>query len=267
VRLWPALKDDGDSVSLRFYNERHEAEGIHLRGQVRLAMFHWVRELRDFRRSLRISGTARDYALYLGGPDALEQQLWDRVFQEIFGRDLIRTSEQWNQLLFDGGGRIFKLAEDFLQRIIAVLETYGEVRRDLDDLSQKSHRKDYIRQRYSDLQEILPADFAARYEPQNWESLPRWLRAVVSRARKGTADPGKELRASGIWNPLRDRIDTIAENLSPMATAEKRYAVAESKVALQELRVALFAAGEVRSAGKISESRMKKLLDDIDRML
>ncbi len=52
-----------------------------------------------------------------------------------------------------------------------------------------------------------------------------------------------------------------------MATDEKREALDEAEVLIQELRVYLFAAGEVRAAGKVSESRMNKLLDRVEHML
>ncbi len=50
-------------------------------------------------------------------------------------------------------------------------------------------------------------------------------------------------------------------------STEKKLALAEAGEMLQELYVALFAAGEVRSAGKISENRMRRRLDEIKGML
>jgi hypothetical protein len=117
------------------------------------------------------------------------------------------------------------------------------------------------------VEELVQSDFIERYDPDTWKSLPRWLDAIVSRARKGIADPGKDDRALQIWQPLKETLEDLRNRLSPMASDEKRTALKDASVMLQELKVALFAAGDVRAVGKVSESRMKKRLEEIRRML
>ena len=77
----------------------------------------------------------------------------------------------------------------------------------------------------------------------------------------------RERRFSEQWNPLRDRLAELTQSLSPMASPEKQAALHEAAIMMEELRTALFAAGEVKPAIKISESRMTKFLDEIERML
>ena len=265
--LWPALRDDGDTVSLCFLDSRNEAELIHKDGLARLARIHWNREIQDFRKSLHLGGQARVNAAYLGGASFLEEELWEKVILDIFCHETIRDQMLWSARLAKGGGELFPLAEEYRALISQVLETYGEVRSVLTDMAGKSHRPVFVKERLSEVEGLVPKGFISYYKPDTWKSIPRWLQAVVSRARKGTVDPGKDHKSAGIWEPLRNRLSEMIENLSPMAGDEKRRALDEAQIMIEELRVALFAAGEVRAAGKISESRMKKHLDKIERML
>jgi len=266
VRLWPALQDDGSSVSLRFFNERKEAENAQRQAQIRLARIHWAREIKDFRRALFLPDSIKPAALHLGGVKALENQLWERVLSEIFATEFIRSSEDWKTLLFQGGARLYTLAESCRERIMSVLETYGRLRRDLNNLLQESHRPHFIKDRFDDMSEILPDDFIKRYDTEQWVALSRWLQAVLIRARRGLSDPAKDKRSAEIWEALSKRLQELKESLSPMASTEKLIAIAKAEVSLQELRVALFAAGELRSVGKVSENSLKKELDEIERM-
>jgi len=266
VLLWPALRDDESSVSLRFFNERREAQNAHRQAQIRLAQIHWAREIRDFRRALTLPDSVRPAAVYLGGVKALENQLWERVLSGIFAAKLIRSKEGWKTLLFRGGARLYSLAESYREKISDVLETHRRLREDLNSLQQQSHRPHFIRDRLDDMSEILPDDFIKRYEIEQWAALPRWLQAVLIRARRGLSDPAKDKRTADIWEALRTRLRGMKETLSPMASTEKLMAISRVEVSLQELRVALFAAGELRPVGKVSQNSVKKELDDIERM-
>ena len=265
--LWPALDDSGDTASLVFLDDRKEAEERHRKGQVRLAELYWAREIRDMRRSLLLEGVSRVNAAYLGGAPELEDLIWSRVLTELFGTRIVRTEDDWRVLRADGGSKIHAAAEEYRERVSAILERYGEVRKTLRDLSSGSHRSAFVDERLAEAEGLVGEFLTADSNPELWKSVPRWLDAIVSRARRGAADPGKDSKAFEVWDPLRIRLETMHETLSFLASGEKRKAMAEADIMLRELYVALFAAGEVRAAGNNSESRLKRRLDEIDRML
>ncbi len=265
--LWPALVSEGTTAALRYLDNRNEAQAAHKKGLAILAVIHWNREIRDFKKTLHISGESRVIANYIGGAAILEKALWQRIIADIFAADCVREKKVWDKVLKDGGGEIHSTAAGYLEQISTVLSCYSEQRKILTTLETRSHRPDFIKARLTDLEEILTGEFILRYEPETWKSLPRWMKAVVSRARKGTADPLKEKNALKIWNPLKEQLDDIKDNLSPMSGSEKRKSLAEARIMIEELKVALFAAGDVRPAGKISESRMSKKLEEVKRLL
>jgi len=265
--LRPGFSDEGSTVALLYFDSREEAEASHRKALARFAQIHWSREIRDFRKNLRISGNPRVIANYIGGAASLEESLWFRVISDIFAVNIVRDKKTWESLVIEGGGRIHTLASEYIILISEVLETYGSQRKILVEMESRSHRRDFIKERIADLEKIVSDDFVNHYRPEIWKSLPRWMQAVVSRARKGTENPAKDSKASAIWNPARERLEEIMAGLSPMAGNEKRMALKEAEIMMEELKVALFAAGDVRPAGKISESRMMKKLDEAERML
>ena len=265
--LWPALCDETNSVALRFLDDRLEAEERQRAGQCRLARIHWSREIRDMRRLHHVSGRARVNAVYLGGAGELEDRLWNRVIRDVFAEPFCRSAEQWSAHLAEGGRRLDPTAAAYVERLSGILLALGEARAALDDLESASHRKEFVADRRIDLDDLIPADFLETWSETAFNAAPRWIAGIVVRTRKGIDDPKKEQRAAEDWNPLNDRLERMIRDLSPLASPEKRAALDEAALMIQELRIAVFAAGELRTAGKISASRMEKKLDEIARML
>ena len=265
--LWAGLQDDKDSVSLRFFDLQTEADRSHAKGQVRLGLMYWAREMRGFRQQLQLSGQARALAHYLGGPLKLEDAVWERVAADIFAGELLRRRSEWQCLRENGGQKLFPSAQNSMAMISEILSAYGNLREQLTALAQKSYRRDFIAACLADADALLNRNFIADYPLAVWQSIPRWIKAMEVHARRGSNDPACEQRFSIAWTPLFNRYRDMEDNLSPMATDRKRQALAEAGILLEELRVALSAAGEIKPAGKISESRMKKILDEIERML
>ena len=266
--LHPALDDQGDSVSLRFLDDASDAEKRHSAGQRRLALIHWARPLRDLKRQFHLAGEARSAALHLGGAAALEDALWERLVTDIFAASPVRLQSEWDTLLEQGGSRIHQAAPEYLSLITRICEALGRTRSALNRLAEKQpHRRGFVLTCLADAETLTKPDFIHRRSPSVWKALPRWLRALTVRAERGCADPMRERRFSEQWNPLRDRLAELTQSLSPMASREKQAALDEAAVMMEELRTALFAAGEVKPAVKISESRMTKFLDEIERML
>jgi hypothetical protein len=214
-----------------------------------------------------LTGETRVASNYLGGPVGLEDRIWDRILTDIFGRTVVRAREDWDHTLREGGAELHRSAETTFHKMTLVLDELSRSRGELSDLAKKCHRPDFVRDRLADLDELAEIDHVFRLTTDEWSALPRWIRAVVSRARKGVEDPGKEERASDVWYPLVDRWKDAAETVSPLSGWEKRNALREAWIMVQELRVSLFAAGDVRPAGKISASRVETRLEEIERMV
>ena len=270
--LHPALTDQGSSVSLRFFDDKSDAEARHLDAQKRLALIHWAAALRELKRRFHLAGEARGAAVHLGGAvggaAALEEALWERLITDVFASAPVRRQSEWEDLLKKGGAQMHQAAPVRLQLITQICETYAQTRRALLSIAEKQpHRRSLVSACLADAEALLKPDFIRLRPITVWEALPRWIKAELARAERGCSDPMRERRFGERWNPLRDRLAAMTESLSPMASREKRAAIDEAAIMLEELRVSLCAAGQVRPAMKISESRAARFLDEIERML
>ncbi len=265
--LWPALQDEIETLSLVYFDDKNDALVSHLGGQIRLATLHWARELRDMKRQMLLNGPVRINATYLGGATAVEDAIWERVMKDVFGKYPIRQETEWNKIVAEGGKLIHSTAEEYTRLTSEIIIKYEEIRKTLISLAAKSHRQSFVEDRLTDAEALVSADFISSHPPEQWKVIPRWLDGIVSRARKGAADPAKDRRSLEVWQPIYDRLEGMKANLSSLASREKREALEEASLMIQELSISLFAAGEVRAIGKISESRMTKKLDEIILML
>ena len=266
--LHPALTDDGSSVSLRFFDDKSDAEARHLAAQKRLALIYWAGALRELKRRFRLTGEARGAAVHLGGAAALEEALWERLITDIFASAPVRLQSEWEDLLEKGGAQMYQAAPVRLRLITQICETYAQTRRALGGIAEKQpHRRSLVKACLADAESLVKPDLIRIRPITVWEALPRWLKAVLARAERGCSDPMRERRFGERWNPLRDRLAAMTESLSPMASREKRAAIDEAAIMMEELRVSLCAAGQVKPAMKISESRAARFLDEIERML
>jgi len=132
--LWPALVSEGTAAALRYLENRNDAREAHMKGLAALAGIHWSREIRDFKKTLHLSGPTRVIANYIGGATALEDALWHRVIADIFARNPVREKTVWDAVLKEGGGNIHSMAAGYLEQITTVLTSYSEQRKILIDL-------------------------------------------------------------------------------------------------------------------------------------
>ena len=256
--LWGGLRDDEDSVSVSYFDLQKEADTSHAKGQTRLGLIYWARELRGFRQQLQLTDMARAVAHYAGGPLRIENAIWERTAAEVFAGKLVRNKPDWLIVRETGGKQLFSTAHNYMNLVSTILVSYGKLRENLTSLAKKSYRKNYIAGCQDDADALISRNFIADLPPEVWQSIPRWFKAMEIRARRGVDDPAREQKFSAVWHPLFNRFKAMEDNLSPMATDRKRQMLADAGIMLEELRVVLSAAGEIKPAEKISESKMKR---------
>ena len=267
ISLYPALVPEEESVALRYLADKSLARSCQLSGQAELARMHWVKEIRGFRKSLALTGNAKAAAMFLGGAAFIEESLWRRVLADLFASLVVRDVSSWENLLKAGGAEIYSRAETYQEMISRALIAYGNVRQTLNTMAQVSYRKVFIEERFADIDEIMPNSFVTDRSVEEWEAYPRWLEAVAARVRRAEADPSKDEKARRIWQPLYELWNDLSEGMPLMASDTRKKVLKEAYIMIQELRVALFAVGEVRPLGKVSESKVLAKLEEVRRIL
>ena len=96
--------------------------------------------------------------------------------------------------------------------------------------------------------------------------MPRYLAALGLRAQRAVVDLDKDRHK---WSYVRSFIEQLNEllaSLTPQSSAEKRCAVEEFYWMTEEFKISVFTQ-EIGTDGPISSKRLKKKLEEIDRMI
>ena len=264
VPAWPALQDDGDSVSLALHAQREEAEHRHPQGVRRLLAIALADRMKQARKQLPVppkisllyaaieSASPRQDGLK--DADRLRADLVEGAFAALSADGLleIRDGEAFAQrrdalakALFGEAMQRLRQAETILSRVAEVraqLESklVGWARANLDDMRAQLDAlvaPGFLRD--------TPAGVLAEY--------PRWLKALRLRAERAQRDPGKDQARMLELAPFQQAL-AEADPDDPQVRALRWE--------LEELRVQLFAQ-ELGARGGVS---MKRLAARLERL-
>ena len=263
--FWPALCDDGNTVSLRLFSNRILAEKFHMEAQILLARLYWSREISNFMQQTGI--LLPENSLVFGTKEEVESAMWDKVASEIFASEIIKTQDEWGKYLSAKGGVMFSLAEHYVHMINGIFHAYADSRQILLKMRYVPHRTRYIDSLIEDMDELVSLNFIKGCLKGNWENLARWLRAIPVRARRGNNDPSRDHRALSRWLPYMNRFTSIINETPEYFSPEKMKNLIEAFSLIQEFKVMLFAQSEIRVSGKVSESGITAILDNCEIMV
>ncbi|MDC7221392.1 MAG: ATP-dependent RNA helicase HrpA [Spirochaetales bacterium] len=264
VTLFPVLKKAGKDVDIRLERDRDEARRIHREGTATLFRRYYFKEEKNFRKSLALKESFPREVMYLGGADQLEDQLWERVFLDLFGVDNCRKEEQFNKLREQQAGNIFDRGESYGENLNRVLFVYSQCRQMLmkSRSREKKGREQFLADREADLNLLMPDNFLLVYEAEHWSDLVRYIKTLYQRIERGMNDPLTDSKRNDEWHSYFDIYEKMMADLSPHATKAKRDVLDELFWLLQEYRVALFGGGVVKTARKVSPKKLDEKISE-----
>ena len=263
IRQYPALKDEGDGVSIGLYTDPVKAGAVHAGGLARLFVLALGKEAKSL---VRFRQLPIQTALYLRNSGYTDTALADdfllAIASEAYVRDKpgIRTAADFNERLKSCYPRL--------------AEAQGELSRMFFDIVTAAAER--IRVAESD--ERLSAETAAAVKNQiAWLVFPGFLRHVpfdrlrhyrrylegvrirLERARLSpSTDAEREAQVAPYWNRYRDAV-----------TSQKPFqynaaALSDYRWMVEEYRVSLFAQ-ELRTPMPVSPKRLSALWERADR--
>ncbi|PJK14155.1 ATP-dependent RNA helicase HrpA [Lysobacteraceae bacterium NML07-0707] len=262
IPAFPALHDDGDSVSLHVHAQRELALRHHAEGVRRLLRIALADKLKQARRQLPISPKTGLLYAALEQPtskadvfkkpsnrdsEPLREDLVEGAFNALSAEGLaeIRDAESFAQHAQRLGKSVFAEAMCRLQQAETILELIAQVRAALE-----SKLMGWASGNLDDMQAHLDAlTFPGFLREQGAEILaeyPRWLRGLALRAERAQRDPGKDQARMLEIKPFVDALANAAKN-DPEANTLRRE--------LEELRIATFAQ-ELGAKGGISAKKL-----------
>jgi len=261
VAAYPALSDDGDSVSLAVHADPARARRLHPQGVRRLLRIALEVKLRQARKQLPVKPkTALLYAAIEAGGgaregDPLREDLVEGAFAALTadGLEDVRDIEAFTALrdrvgrgLFAEATRRLALAGDILDRVAAIrarLESplMGWARANLDDM-------------HAHLAELAPAGFLRDVPEPLLAEYPRYLRALELRAERALRDP---LRDQQRMLELAPFVEALQQAQLEGAGREPEWRGFRRD--LEELRVSIHAQ-ELGARGSVSAKKLARRL-------
>jgi ATP-dependent helicase HrpA len=282
VPAWPALHDDGDSVSLAVHADRAAARLAHPAGVRRLLALALADRMKQARKQLPVQPkTALLYAAIestasrgSGGPvprsggsgsggsraDALRADLVDGAFAALASDDLdaVRDPAAFAARRDAIGKALFPEAMERLRQAEAILDLVAGARAALD-----SKLVGWARGNLDDMQAqldaLVPPGFLRDVPAQALGGYPRYLRALVLRAERALRDPARDQARMLELKPFADALD--AARVAGRAGGPGWQAL---RWELEELRVSLFAQ-ELGARGGVSAKKVAARLSTLDR--
>ncbi len=260
---FPALVDDGESVSLQVFDTRARAARETFAGLRRLLLLRLARDVKYLKKNLpHLQQTVLLYAAIgdaAGLTDDLINLVFDRVF--IMDRQPPRTREAFEHLLEAQQKELIPEANQIAQLVHEILDKYREIRARLDN-SRTGMATAAMVDISSHLDRLVYDGFL-RETPVKWlQQYPRYLAALLRRIEK--------YDSSGVRHGQRiqeiQHFEEIYRGLSSGNSHRDKGSddVEQLRWMIEEYRVSSFAQ-DLKTLIPVSRKRLEKLLDKIKR--
>ncbi len=268
IESYPALCDEGESVSLRLFDYLHEAQLSHKYGVLRLLRLSCADQVR-FVRKQYLRGN--DFALIIAGSrldrSALIEDMLDACFVQAMLEDvgLPRSQSEFENVLISGRGELVNCANDCEHIIRLSLQVLTEVNRVVPKVALQLKKAEATKV-IEDVEKQITRLFAPgfmRDTPSEWlRQYPRYCKALLNRLERMSGQLQKDFGYTGMLQemsaPLGDLISRQPYGLSINPEA-RRY-----RWMLEEFRVSLFAQS-LGTAVPVSAKRLQEQWEKVEK--
>ena len=259
VPAYPALHDDGDSVSLRVHAERDVAQREHPRGVRRLLAIALVDKRKQARKQLPVSPkTGLLYAAIesaaprvdgLKEGDRLRADIVDGAFDALLaqGLEAIRDAGSFAARREEVARELFTESMQRLRQAETILAAIAEVRAKLDSplIGWASGNLDDMR---AHLAALTPPGFLRDVPAETLREYPRYLKALALRGERALRDPMRDQARMLELKPFSDALAMAGDAIDAPGWQALRWD-------LEELRVSMFAQ-ELGARGGMSPKKL-----------
>lgn len=263
---YPGLTAGEKDVCLRLFPAKDRAEKSHRKGVAKLFELHFSNDLKFLKKNLVLSGEARHYADSFGGRALFEKRLYDSVLDDLFSKS-IWTEKAFYRYAETAGSEILPYGKKKSDSVILVLKAFHEAGSFFCDLEKrKSSPAFFFDELRAELSRLVPESFAALYDIDRMVHVERYIKAMMIRAERGSADLEKDRMKAAEIKAYAEFLDGFVREFSPSASEEKRSAIENFFWLLEEYKVSVFAQ-ELKTSVPVSKKRLDKKLKEIERIL
>jgi ATP-dependent helicase HrpA len=252
---FPALHDDGDSVSLRPYDTPEQAASVHRKGLARL----FALALKDQVKAVERLPGMRELALafmQFGTEAELKAQLVAATLERVCLLDpLPHDADSFAARCADAKPRVSLVAQEFMRLAAQLLAEHASLLKRLVALKAFPEVAADIR---AQVEALMPKNFLLAYPWERLAHFSRYLKGVGIRLDKLRNNPARDAQLLSDWRRL-------AQPWERALQASRRSGgpdpfLEDFRWLLEELRVGLFAQ-EVKTPMPVSVKRLQKIWD------
>ena len=256
---FPALHDDGDSVSLRPFDTEEEAARVHRKGMVRL----FALTLKDQVKSVERLPGLRELALRFlpfGTEAELKAQLVEATLVRTCLMDPIPVNAtDFNQRALEAKSRVSLVAQELMRLVGSLLNEHASLQKRFANL--KSY-PELLADVQAQVSRLLPKNFLVAYPFEKLSLFPRYLKGIDVRIEKLRNNPARDAQLMADWKSLAGPWEREWIAMQRGGVIDNQ--LEEFRWLLEELRVSLFAQ-ELKTPMPVSVKRLQKIWDSRPR--
>ncbi|HTJ95909.1 MAG TPA: ATP-dependent RNA helicase HrpA [Rhodocyclaceae bacterium] len=262
---FPALVDEGDSVSLRALDSEEKSRQLHRAGLRRLFALSLKEQVKFIDKSLPgLRDMAMQFML-LGKAGGTEQELKEQVLAVTLERSCLMdplpaTAAEFEARRDSAKGRITLIAQEVARLLATILTENAALAKKL-----AANNKAFpvaCADMTAQLNGLLAKHFIVNTPFERLQHYPRYLKAINLRLDKLRSDAVRDARQLADWQTLAKPFEREWQNQQKSSVDDP--ALEEFRWLLEELRVALFAQ-ELRTPSPVSVKRLQKMWESRPR--
>ncbi|MDP5239567.1 ATP-dependent RNA helicase HrpA [Uliginosibacterium sp. 31-16] len=256
---FPALHDDGDSVSLRPFDTEEEAARVHRKGLVRLFALNLKDQVKAVERLPGLRGLALQFIPFGTEGELKEQLLEATLIRTCLMAPLPVNATDFNQRALEAKTRVSLVAQELMRLVQMLLTEHASLQKRFASLKGFP---DLLADVQGQVGKLLPKNFLIAYPFEKLALFPRYLKAIDVRIEKMRNNPARDTQLMAEWKSLagpweREWIAMQRGGLIDPQLEEFRWL-------LEELRVGLYAQ-ELKTPMPVSVKRLQKIWDSRPR--
>ncbi len=256
---FPALHDDGGSVSLRPYDTPEEAARVHRKGLARL----FALTLKDQVKAIHKLPGLRELALAFlafGTEAELKAQLVAATLERVcLLEPLPADADSFARRCAEAKPRVTLVAQEFMRLATQLLAEHAALHKRLTALKAFP---EVAADMQAQLARLMPADFLVAWPWERLAHVPRYLRAAGVRLDKLRNNPDRDAEAMAQWRSLAQPLERELQARRKAGVVDA--ALEDFRWLLEELRVGLFAQ-ELKTPMPVSVKRLQKIWESRPR--
>jgi ATP-dependent helicase HrpA len=255
---YPALTDEGESVSLKVFDSAEEAEAVHRAGLLRLFMLQFREQVKYFDKNVPgLTQMGMQY-MALGSNDELKRQLITLTFERAcLTEPLPTTPNAFKSRCGDSKARLGLIMQEVCRMVGTVLTEWQAVTKKLPAF--KAHTA-AVQDIEAQMKRLMGKNFVTDTPFERLQHYPRYFKAIQVRLDKLKANPARDAQLMAEYGPLWTNYERRAIQLAKLGTIDPQ--IEQFRWLLEELRVGLYAQ-ELRTPVPVSTKRLQKQWEGI----